>query len=119
LQGWSSGEQEMDIGIDVPGGAELAPVKASMVVQLVPLGMLVLGMGIGTTTDARIPEISRAVSLTWVARLPALTLNIDPIAGLGAQALGKFAQLVCNQFAGAVLQATQPPAKEPAALGNG
>jgi hypothetical protein len=121
LQGWSSGENPFKIELkNEAGDGDLgAPIDATMVVQLVPLGMLILGMGIATTDDPRIPEIARTVSLVWSAKLPGrLSLHPDPLSELGTQALAKFAHVAANAFSTACLQATQPAPQQRPALGN-
>jgi hypothetical protein len=113
LQGWCSGEHPFKIELRDGSGGELgAPIDATIVVQLVPLGMMMLGMGLAMTDDTRIPE-PRTVSLTWAARLPKLTLHPDPLADVGMKALAKFAEFASERYAGACLQSTQPRADSP------
>jgi hypothetical protein len=116
--GWCSGENAFRVDVVDGDGKPLgAPVEASMVVQIVPLGILLLGMALATTDDRRIPEMQRAVSLTWVARPPRLTMAADPLAELGAQTLDNFAKFASQAFGQAV--STTPAEKEPEALGIG
>lgn len=116
--GWCSGEQSFNAQpLDQNGQPIGEPIIASMVVQLVPMALLLLGMGVATTEDRRIPELRRAVPLTWVARLPRLTLAVDPLEALGAESLDKFAQYACQAFTSAIGMSTTPEEKEAPALG--
>lgn len=116
--GWCSGENSFNVEVLDSNGQPIGePIVATMIVQLVPLGLLLLGMAVATTDDPRVPELRRAVPLTWVARLPRLTLAVDPLEALGAESLEKFAQVASQTFAGAIRLATTPAEKEAAALG--
>lgn len=121
LQGWSSGELpfKTELAPGIAGAGEPSTIEGSMVVQLVPLGALVLGMAIATTDDKRIPEAARAVPLTWVARIPRLTLAASPLEAMGMETVGKFAQWASMQFAGAIASTTTPALEQDQVLGNG
>jgi hypothetical protein len=89
-----------------------------MLVQLVPLGALILVMGVAWTEEPRIAELARQMSLTWVARLPRLTLAPNPFDELARTSMAQVGQIASNHFAEQLVAATAP-AKETRALGIG
>lgn len=118
VRGWCSGETELRIDLLGDDGQPSGPpIVVALVLQLVPLGVLVLGMAIATTEDERVPPVQRAVPLTWVARMPKLSLSVDPLAAMGEEALGHFAQ-VATQTISQRIPMERPPDNRPAPLGT-
>lgn len=106
MHAWTSGEQCFTIALtDAKGEPEAPGIDVRMVVQLIPLGLLILGMGYAETDDPRIPEPRRKFGITWPQPPPSKTsMEIDPLADLGSRAMGTFASMSTNEFGSAVRQ---------------
>lgn len=119
VRGWCSGEQELRIDLlDNDGNPSGPPIVVSMVLQLIPLGALVLGMAIATTDDERVSPDRRVVPLSWVARMPRLTLSVDPLSDMGLDALGHFAQVATQAVSQRIPMEPTPAGNRPAPLGT-
>jgi hypothetical protein len=117
VQGWCSGETHFRVELKTPTGEELAPAfEATMILQLVPLGAMVLVMGCAWTDEPRVPEPARELSLTYATRLPRLTLGLNPFDELAQKSVANFCQLATNHFAHQIAAATSPPI-QPRSLG--
>jgi hypothetical protein len=102
--GWSTG----DVRIKVAVGSQEDPILATIIVTLLPIGPIVLAVGIADTGDERVPQGVRQLSLTWGDRIPLLTAAVgDPLAPIAEKATRFFGRFASNQFATAYLS-TKP-----------
>lgn len=89
--GWSSGSRLIKLELE----AETL-IDVDIIVEVFPLGSLLVCAGHAQSDDNRLPESARTVSMLWCERLPRVQVSLgpDPMQENGEKAFERMVQFV-------------------------